>query len=282
MNPLPQAMSEWSELLKEAMAIPFAKLAIPNHFFMRTMAGKIPIPYDQWLRTVQGEASAVLLLLAPTGPTNQKFDLLIPLTMRSRSLRRHSGQLSLPGGRCDADESPEDAASREAEEEIGILPSSYTIIGRLKRLWSGPTKTWVTPVVALSFLPVNPKITSPNEVTSIHFLHLSALLSHSQRTHHVLEKHFSPSVGGRVLMPCFFASSSQTEAVLQAPEVATTSTRWPVTECEGELVWGITALMICELVTRLGSVLSQGTTGPWAKPSFLSIEDPDLHILSRL
>ncbi|MFC6489039.1 CoA pyrophosphatase [Nitratireductor sp. GCM10026969] len=54
------------------------------------------------------------------------------LTQRTTTLRRHSGQIAFPGGRIDdEDGSPEHAALREAEEEIGLAPSRVEIVGRM-------------------------------------------------------------------------------------------------------------------------------------------------------
>ncbi|WP_425523702.1 CoA pyrophosphatase [Rhizobium setariae] len=53
-------------------------------------------------------------------------------TKRTSSLRKHSGQIAFPGGKLDhEDESPEIAALREAEEEIGLARHFVDIIGRL-------------------------------------------------------------------------------------------------------------------------------------------------------
>ena len=53
------------------------------------------------------------------------------LTRRTSSLRRHSGQWALPGGRIEADESPVDAARREILEEVGLDLPSAALLGRL-------------------------------------------------------------------------------------------------------------------------------------------------------
>ncbi|MDE0781477.1 MAG: CoA pyrophosphatase, partial [Alphaproteobacteria bacterium] len=56
----------------------------------------------------------------------------ILLTERSADMRSHAGQISFPGGRIDPeDASPEQAALREAHEEIGMPHDAAEIIGRL-------------------------------------------------------------------------------------------------------------------------------------------------------
>jgi 8-oxo-dGTP pyrophosphatase MutT (NUDIX family) len=99
----------------------------------------------------------------------------ILLTKRMGHLRRHSGQVSFPGGRIDAtDASPEDAALREAQEEVGLDPSFVELAGRLPDYITG-TGYRVTPVVGV----LRPGFTteaSPDEVESVFVLPLTTLL----------------------------------------------------------------------------------------------------------
>ncbi len=60
------------------------------------------------------------------------------LTKRTEKLRNHSGQIAFPGGSIDAtDASPEDAALRETEEEIGLDRGFIDVVGRLPDYVSG-------------------------------------------------------------------------------------------------------------------------------------------------
>jgi 8-oxo-dGTP pyrophosphatase MutT (NUDIX family) len=75
--------------------------------------------------------------------------LSIPLTVRHRDLPDHPGQVSLPGGRIDPDESPEAAALRETHEEIGIDPAHVRIVGHMSTLWVIVSNFVVYPFVGI-------------------------------------------------------------------------------------------------------------------------------------
>ncbi len=71
------------------------------------------------------------------------------LTERAADMNDHAGQIAFPGGRFDeGDGTLENAALREAYEEIGLERSAIEIIGRLPNYQTG-SGFLVTPVVAL-------------------------------------------------------------------------------------------------------------------------------------
>ncbi len=98
----------------------------------------------------------------------------ILLTKRNAHLKQHAGQVSFPGGRIDAGETPEAAALREAEEEVALAPRDVTLLGRMADYVTG-TGYRITPVVGL--LP--PGLTlhpSPREVEAVFELPIDVLL----------------------------------------------------------------------------------------------------------
>lgn len=91
--------------------------------------------------------------------------LSVLLTRRSDALRRHSGQVALPGGRAEPGETPVQTALREAEEEVGLSPRFVRPIG-LGDLYRTGTGYAITPVVAL-ITPGFELTPDPGEVAEI-------------------------------------------------------------------------------------------------------------------
>lgn len=97
------------------------------------------------------------------------------LTLRTAHLRAHAGQVAFPGGRIEPEDvSPEAAALREAQEEVGLRPTDVELAGRLPNYVTG-TGYHITPIMAL--LPAGLDLTpSPDEVEALFILPLATLL----------------------------------------------------------------------------------------------------------
>lgn len=74
---------------------------------------------------------------------------VVVLTRRAQHLRSHKGEVSFPGGRQEAGESPREAALRESEEETGLRPSEVAIVGELDPLATFSSQSLIVPYVGL-------------------------------------------------------------------------------------------------------------------------------------
>ena len=120
--------------------------------------------------------AAVAIVVGPGEDNNgPSEDATILLTLRPRSIRRHSGQYALPGGRLDNGETTLTAALRELDEELGLRLQPSSVIGMLDDY---PTRSGfrITPVVA--WLDSVPELTpAPDEVYKVFRIPLGELNS---------------------------------------------------------------------------------------------------------
>lgn len=91
-------------------------------------------------------------------------------TLRSAELSTHSGQVSFPGGKVDAEDADHVAAAlREAEEEVGLSPALVEVIGLLDEVVT-PSGFVITPVVGFVaegavLRPSSPEVAETFEVS---------------------------------------------------------------------------------------------------------------------
>ncbi len=159
--------------------------------------------------------SATLLLFYP-----HEDDLWLPLTVRSSRLPQHRGEVSLPGGATDPEDTgPEATALRETHEELGIDPNTIEIWGALSSLYIPPSNFQLTPMVGFTRPPfaVTP---NPEEIVDVFSVSLTTLMNPD--TVEVEEW----TLHGRQVHVPFFALS-------------------------GYKVWGATAIVLSELLVRL-------------------------------
>lgn len=94
----------------------------------------------------------------------------IALTVRASGLRRHAGQVSLPGGATDPGETLAQAALREAHEEIGVDPATVRVLGELTPVHVLVSGFTLHPIVAItherpSFAPAAHEVEAVIEVS---------------------------------------------------------------------------------------------------------------------
>ena len=152
-------------------------------------------------------------VLVPLHWHNDEWRLLF--TRRTDEVDEHKGQVAFPGGKIDPDDaSPEAAALREAEEEIGLQRSNVKVIGRLDELITG-TQWRITPVVGVHPYPYE-FVINPYECTAVFSVPLRWLADPVN-----LEiKERQPPVGGPPI-PVFYYR-----------------------EYEGHIIWGATARIV--------------------------------------
>ena len=120
---------------------------------------------------INPKEAGVLILLYPANGELHFF-----LTRRTETVETHKGQISLPGGSQEEDETLEETAVREASEELGIDVNCIRVLGEpLTSLFIPVSGFRATPFVA--FTPMRPNVTAePGEVDGIIDVPLESLL----------------------------------------------------------------------------------------------------------
>jgi len=167
------------------------------------------IPVSNGRMTKSPIASSVLILLFEE---NNSFNFI--LTLRSTKVETHKGQISLPGGVQEKNESLKETALRETKEEIGVLPKTIEIIGELSYVNIPFSGYKVHPYVGWVSAP--PKlIPSAQEVERIIIVPVNELIDEKNQT--------------------------QKKTILRRMPVT-----MPYFSLKGEIVWGATSMILSE------------------------------------
>jgi len=187
---------------------------LPGRTAQRTMAHRLAYGRHHGPVPANARQAAVLVVLDP-----QAAGWSIPAILRPETMKTHAGQVSLPGGALDVQETVVQAALREFEEELGTPTSGLSIVGQLTSVYVFVSGFQITPVLAVSrqrlvFRP------NPQEVAAVVELPLAELCHSACRREHRVERR-----GLTFTVPHF--------------------------EIAGQRVWGATSLILAECVALL-------------------------------
>ena len=120
------------------------------------------------------EAAVLVLLTDDADPE-------VVLIERAAELRKHAGQIAFPGGAVEKGESAEEAALREAWEEVGLDRSLVTVLGRLPAARIPVSQFHVHAVVAW-WSGAGALAPQPGEVAQVLRVRVSSLVAPENRS----------------------------------------------------------------------------------------------------
>lgn len=157
--------------------------------------------------------SAVLIVIHPSDEGAS-----FPLIKRPTYQGHHSGQMAFPGGKMDPDDpNVIFTALREAQEEVGLDPSSVQIVGQLSELYIPNSRFLVHPVIGL--LDKTPK-----------------WVPDFREVDRVLGTSFKTLVQPGIIKETKIPLASQSSLIA------------PYFDLHREVVWGATAMILSELI----------------------------------
>lgn len=174
---------------------------------------RLPVP-GPWLSTQLRLAAVLCPIVERQGHDHVLF------AVRPDGPHQHAGQIGFPGGMRNGDEDPVACALRECHEEIGVPAAAVTVLGML------PPRESSSGILAHCFVarlqPV-PLVPDPREVARVLHVPLAELRDASRWTERT---------------PPPMATGFQPH---QSPHF----------EIDQDLLWGLTARFVCDLLARL-------------------------------
>jgi 8-oxo-dGTP pyrophosphatase MutT (NUDIX family) len=232
----PGALAPWSSLPASARSGFTLRVVQESLLREHRLLATHPFPDDPQELSVVADAmpvpttsrSAVLVALF-----EEEGETSIVLTRRALSMRTHGGEIALPGGRSEDQETPVETALREAQEEIGLDPSTITPLAWLSPIVSFAAGSSIWPVVGL--LSGRPEFTiDPAEVDRAFTVTLADLVADDA-----------------------FVEERWRRALLRPGADADGYFPIHFYKVPGDIVWGATARVVSELLSIVTGV-------PWA------------------
>ena len=177
-----------------------------------------PRPRREWpsgFNPARVRRAAGLLLIFPLAHRP-----CIVLTVRSDRLGRHGGQVSLPGGAIEPGETVEQAALREAFEEVGLSSRAVEVLGDL------------TPLdIPVSGFRLHPVVAALGERPALH--------AADGEVAHILEVPVADLTAPGSLLSVSRVRDGREMTI-------------PLFHVGGHEIWGATAMVLAEFLTLLG------------------------------
>lgn len=192
----------------------------PVHGWILELRERLSSPLPSRLPASGGRQAAVLVpLYVDAG------ELWTVLTKRADHLPHHRNQIAFPGGGRETGEDPWAAALREAQEEVGLDPRRVIPIGELDET-DTPSGFHIVPCVGAVPFPLQTKI-NEDEIAEVFSVPLLAFADYR-----VVEERLVRIDGVERLIRVYHVGSRQ--------------------------VWGLTARIVQNLMTRLGFEFQDG------------------------
>lgn len=176
------------------------------------MAHKKMLPPGRVLKPAPADKSrvknsSVLLLLF-----YENTELMACLIKRPRHMKHHAGQIALPGGRMEPNETAIETALRETHEEIGVSEDKIEIIGKLSEFYVEVSRFKIQPIVG--WLQKRPSVKlSFDEVEKVIYFPIHKFAPPYNTTE-------LKTITGKLQVPCV--------------------------NFDGEIIWGATAMILSE------------------------------------
>jgi len=209
---------DWSDFDSHRLAAALRRelaRGLPGRQAHRTMAPELAYGRHHGPTPDDVRRAAVLLVLDPSAS-----GWSIPAMLRPATMKAHAGQVALPGGLIESDETPVQTALREFEEELGPSSTGIEILGSLSPVFVFVTNFEVTPLLAVSH---RPRVFQPNpvEVSEVVQISVRDLLDPSSRGSHLIRRG---------------------DLAFRAPQYA----------IAGHRIWGATSLILAEFAEVAG------------------------------